>query len=124
MLAWLALGWLASSASAFAEQPLRIGSKRFTESYVLGEILTQTANPRGPAEHVPGLGNTAIVFAALRNGSIDVYPDYLGTIAAEILHLPADQAANPDQAALLADVNRGLAPMGLAAGVPLGFEDA
>ncbi|WP_316899765.1 glycine betaine ABC transporter substrate-binding protein [Ralstonia edaphi] len=122
-LAWLALGWLACSTSALADSPLRIGSKRFTESYVLGEILTQTASPRGPAEHVPGLGNTAIVFAALKNGSIDVYPDYLGTIAAEILHLPADQAANPDQAALLADVNRGLAPMGLAAGVPLGFED-
>lgn len=90
---------------------------------MLGEILKQTAAPRGPAEHVPGLGNTAIVFAALKNGSIDVYPDYLGTIAAEILHLPAEQAANPNQAALLADVNRALAPMGLAAGVPLGFED-
>ncbi|MCO5399925.1 glycine betaine ABC transporter substrate-binding protein [Ralstonia soli] len=122
-LAWLALGWLACSTSAFAEQPLRIGSKRFTESYVLGEILKQTAAPQGPAEHVPGLGNTAIVFAALKNGSIDVYPDYLGTIAAEILHLPAGQAANPNQAALLADVNHALAPMGLAAGVPLGFED-
>jgi osmoprotectant transport system permease protein len=115
--------WLALSTSTLAQEPLRIGSKRFTESYVLGEILTQTAAPHGPAEHVPGLGNTAIVFAALKNGSIDVYPDYLGTIAAEILHLPAAQAANPDQAALLADVNRALAPLGLAAGVPLGFED-
>ncbi|CAJ0681289.1 hypothetical protein R77591_01261 [Ralstonia mannitolilytica] len=118
---WIA--WLALSTSTSAQEPLRIGSKRFTESYVLGEILTQTAAPHGPAEHVPGLGNTAIVFAALKNGSIDVYPDYLGTIAAEILHLPAAQAANPDQAALLADVNRALAPLGLAAGVPLGFED-
>ncbi|ATG19116.1 ABC transporter permease [Ralstonia pickettii] len=120
-LMWIA--WLALSTSTLAQEPLRIGSKRFTESYVLGEILTQTAAPHGPAEHVPGLGNTAIVFAALKNGSIDVYPDYLGTIAAEILHLPAAQAANPDQAALLADVNRALAPLGLAAGVPLGFED-
>ncbi|MBY4718386.1 ABC transporter permease/substrate-binding protein [Ralstonia mannitolilytica] len=120
-LMWIA--WLALSTSTSAQEPLRIGSKRFTESYVLGEILTQTAAPHGPAEHVPGLGNTAIVFAALKNGSIDVYPDYLGTIAAEILHLPAAQAANPDQAALLADVNRALAPLGLAAGVPLGFED-
>ncbi|WP_439891941.1 ABC transporter permease/substrate-binding protein [Ralstonia sp. 25C] len=123
LLIGIALGWLMCTASAFAEPPLRIGSKRFTESYVLGEILTQTASLQGPAEHVPGLGNTAIVFAALKNGSIDVYPDYLGTIAAEILHLPAEQAANPNQAALLADVNRALAPLGLAAGVPLGFED-
>lgn len=113
----------ALAAPPLADSPLRIGSKRFTESYVLGEILTQTAVAHGPAEHVPGLGNTAIVFAALKNGSIDAYPDYLGTIAAEILHLPPEQAANPDQATLLADVNRALAPMGLAAGVPLGFED-
>ncbi|NQF37136.1 ABC transporter permease, partial [Escherichia coli] len=48
LLACLALGWLACSTSAIAEPPLRIGSKRFTESYVLGEILTQTATPRGP----------------------------------------------------------------------------
>lgn len=90
---------------------------------MLGEILTQTAAARGAAEHVPGLGNTAIVFAALKSGSIDAYPDYLGTIAADILHLPAERAANPDRATLLAEVNRALAPMGLAAGVPLGFED-
>ncbi|WP_347322567.1 glycine betaine ABC transporter substrate-binding protein, partial [Ralstonia pseudosolanacearum] len=106
LLAWMALGWLACGTLAWAEAPLRIGSKRFTEAYVLGEVLTQAAAPHGPAEHVPGLGNTAIVFAALRSGSIDLYPDYLGTIAAEILHLPPAQAANPDQAALLADVNR------------------
>ncbi|MDE2202018.1 MAG: ABC transporter permease subunit [Burkholderiaceae bacterium] len=123
MLKWLALGWLTCCAWACADQPLRIGSKRFTESYVLAEILTQTAATRGAAEHVPGLGNTAIVFAALQSGSIDAYPDYLGTIAADILHLPVRQAANPDQATLLADVNRALAPLGLAAGVPLGFED-
>ncbi|WP_328516143.1 glycine betaine ABC transporter substrate-binding protein, partial [Ralstonia solanacearum] len=123
ILAWMALGWLACGALAWAEPPLRIGSKRFTESYVLGEVLTQTAAPHGPAEHVPGLGNTAIVFAALKSGNIDLYPEYLGTIAAEILHLPPAQAADPDQAALLADVNRALAPLGLGAGVPLGFED-
>ncbi|MFX7866409.1 glycine betaine ABC transporter substrate-binding protein, partial [Acinetobacter baumannii] len=63
------LGWLTCSvpAAMAADSPLRIGSKRFTESYVLGEILTQTAAQSGPAEHVPGLGNTAIVFAALQN---------------------------------------------------------
>ncbi|MDB0525363.1 ABC transporter permease subunit [Ralstonia solanacearum] len=123
ILVWMALGWLSCGTLAWAEPPLRIGSKRFTESYVLGEVLMQTAAPHGPAEHVPGLGNTAIVFAALKSGNIDLYPDYLGTIAAEILHLPPAQAANPDQIALLADVNRALAPLGLGAGVPLGFED-
>src|SRR5690349_387615 len=41
---------------------LHVGSKRFTESYILGEIVKQTANGAGEATatHSQGLGNTAI----------------------------------------------------------------
>ncbi|MES2100971.1 MAG: hypothetical protein V4569_14185, partial [Pseudomonadota bacterium] len=39
-----------------------IGSKRFTESYILGEIVRQTLVAQGvPAEHRQGLGNTGIL---------------------------------------------------------------
>ena len=54
-------------ASAGAQQ-LTVGSKRFTESYILGEIVSQTAG----GTHKPGLGNTAILLEALKAGSIDV----------------------------------------------------
>ena len=95
---------------------LRVGSKRFTESYVLAELLAQSAARAGSrAEHRPGLGNTAIVFAALARGDIDAYPEYTGTIAREILKEPAPLD--------LAAINRRLAPMGLAASVPLGFSN-
>ena len=76
---------------------LTIGSKRFTESYILGEILRQTAEAAGEAEvrHEQGLGNTGIVQAALASGSIDLYVEYTGTLAREILRLddPSDAAA-------------------------------
>ncbi|MGH8600695.1 MAG: glycine betaine ABC transporter substrate-binding protein, partial [Burkholderiales bacterium] len=74
-------------ALCLANDTLTIGSKRFTESYVLGAIITQVARDTGEATVVyrPGLGNTGIVFAALRNGSIDLYPEYTGTIALELL---------------------------------------
>jgi osmoprotectant transport system permease protein len=101
---------------AFAADALQIGSKRFTESYVLGELLKRQAEQGGPAEHQSGLGNTAIVYQALRAGSIDVYPEYTGTIAKEILKLEG----NPDMAGL----NKALAPLGLAVAVPLGFNDS
>ncbi len=102
-------------APAAAETVL-VGSKRFTESYVLGEILREAAARTGAkAEHKPGLGNTGIVFAALKAGAIDVYPDYTGTIAREILRLDG----NPD----LAELDRRLAPMGFGAAVPLGFNN-
>lgn len=107
---------LAAALGAGAAEPLRIGSKRFTESYVLGEVLVQSALRAGErAEHKPGLGNTAILFEALRSGAIDAYPEYTGTIAAEILK--AEGSLD------LAAINARLAPMGLAASVPLGFSN-
>ena len=41
-----------------------------------------SAKPMRPIN--PGLGNTGIVFAALKSGSIDVYPEYTGTISQEL----------------------------------------
>ncbi len=102
-------------SGALAQQPLVVGSKRFTESYILGEIAVQTARAAGAqAEHRQGLGNTGILFAALKSGSIDLYPDYTGTVARELLKSEASD---------LESLNRGLSPLGLGVAVPLGFED-
>ena len=110
----LCLGPLAAHAAAAA--PLVVGSKRFTESYVLGEIVTQTLQAAGtPAVHRPGLGNTGILEQALASGAVDVYPEYTGTIVRELLK----REGNPD----LAELNRWLAPRGLKAAVPLGFNN-
>jgi osmoprotectant transport system permease protein len=108
---------LALAAAGAADATLRVGSKRFTESYVLGEILRETAARAGArAEHKPGLGNTGIVYAALASGAIDVYPEYAGTIAREILKL---EGSVP-----LDEINRRLAPLGLGVAAPLGFNNA
>jgi len=108
---------LATFARAVEAAPLLVGSKRFTESYVLGEIVRQVAQAAGEttAEHRQGLGNTAIVLNALTSGSIDVYAEYTGTIAREILKL--------DTVPPLPELNQRLAALGLAAAVPLGFND-
>jgi osmoprotectant transport system permease protein len=95
-------------------ETLKVGSKRFTESYILGEIIIRTAG--GDAVHRPGLGNTGILYAALKSGSIDLYPEYTGTIAKEILKLDG----SPDLAAL----NRALAPLGFGVAAPLGFNNS
>lgn len=102
-------------AAAADAGTLRVGSKRFTESYILGEILAGSAAPYAHTEHLQGLGNTAIVLAALRAGSIDVYPEYLGTIDSEILKHTAP--------ASLEQIRRELAPLGLGVAVPLGFNN-
>ena len=117
LLVLLAL-WLGGAACAASGDTLHVGSKRFTESYILGEVLSQTAAQAAPdvkVEHLQGMGNTAIVLAALQAGRIDVYPEYLGTIDLEIL--------KHTQAAPLEQIRRELAPMGLGVAVPLGFNN-
>ena len=115
-LAALLLFALAASA-ADASTPLRVGSKRFTESYILAQVLAQAAAPQlaQPPQVKAGLGNTAIVYEALRAGNIDLYPEYAGTIALEIL--------KSDKPMALDAMNRALAPLGLGAAIPLGFND-
>jgi osmoprotectant transport system permease protein len=103
--------------TAVAQDALVIGSKRFTESYILGEIVAQTARAADEANvvHKPGLGNTGILFAALRSGGIAAYPEYTGTIARELL--------NTEESSI-AEINRQLAPLGLMASIPFGFENS
>jgi osmoprotectant transport system permease protein len=113
-----ALAWLGAAASAQpGEGTLRVGSKRFTESYILAELLAQTAAPHTASPPVvrQGLGNTAIVYEALRSGAIDLYAEYTGTIALEILK---GSPAETREA-----MNAALAPLGLGVAIPLGFND-
>jgi len=99
-------------------QPLVVGSKRFTESYILGEVVSQVVTAAGHDRVVlkSGLGNTGILLSALRSGEIDLYPEYTGTITREIL--------KTEQVLSLAEINARLLPLGLQAGVLLGFDNS
>jgi len=104
-----------AAAPASGRTAFVVGSKRFTESYVLGEIVRLSAAAAGPAEHRPGLGNTAVVLEALRAGAIDAYPEYLGTIDAEILghRTPSSRTG----------IESELRAQGLGLAVPFGFSN-
>src|SRR5262249_59926917 len=81
-----------------------------------GEIVHQTLEAAGvPSQHKAGLGNTGIVEQALTSGAIDVYPEYTGTITGEILKVEGRPT--------LDEINKLLAPRGLKAAVPLGFNN-
>jgi osmoprotectant transport system permease protein len=110
----LLLALLCGAASA-QQATVTIGSKRFTESYILGEVLRATSASHAVATHRQGLGNTAIVMAALEAGAIDVYPDYTGTLAREILKRDAPMT--------VAELNAAFAPRGIGVAVPLGFHN-
>jgi osmoprotectant transport system permease protein len=115
----LVLAMLASTTrvARASDEPktMRVGSKRFVESYILAEMVAQLARREGiSAQHDQGLGGTAVVFRAIEDGSIDVYPEYTGTLA---------EAALKNGASDLAALRAALAPRGLALSEPLGFEN-
>ena len=64
---------------------IKVGSKKFTENVILGEIITQLAgNHNVPITHIRELGGTRILWNALIEGNLDIYPEYTGTIIKEI----------------------------------------
>ncbi|MFZ1218253.1 MAG: glycine betaine ABC transporter substrate-binding protein [Chthoniobacterales bacterium] len=77
--------FLLQAAPCWAE-PILVGSKKFTESYVLAEIAKRAMENAGVAtEHRQGMGGTIILWQALRSDQIGFYPEYTGTIGEEIL---------------------------------------
>jgi osmoprotectant transport system permease protein len=101
---------------AASPQTVTVGSKKFTESYVLGEIATRLLREAGiPSEHRQGLGGTIIVWQALRTGQIHAYPEYTGTISEEIL--------KDRETTSLPKIREGLASFGVGMTEPLGFNN-
>lgn len=90
---WLALAMAAIAAMAAmallpaqAQQALRVGSKNFTEQFVLGELYAQALEAAGiKVEKKLNLGGTLIAHKALEEGQIDFYPEYTGTMLLAVL---------------------------------------
>jgi len=102
--------------SAGASQAVRIGSKIFPESYILAEITAQILESRGIAvERKLGLGGTLIAFEALQTGSIDIYPEYTGTLSQAVLRQPKITAVQ---------LHAALADRDLAIGALFGFNNS
>ncbi len=92
------------SGAALAADRIVVGSKIFTEGYVLGELAAQTmeaTRPPVPVVRKLGMGSTGILFQSLNSGAIDVYSDYTGTLAEAILKNPQSEISggNPRRAA-------------------------
>jgi osmoprotectant transport system permease protein len=83
LVLWAGAAW--PGACRGLEQ-VRIGSKAFTESVILGELATQIGRDAGVNTiHRSQLGGTRFLWEALLHAQIDVYPEYTGTIAQELL---------------------------------------
>lgn len=88
MLKALGVGALVSIAtvSASLADAVRIGSKNFTEQFVVAEIYAQALEKAGiEVQRRLNLGATLIAHGALVNNEIDLYPEYTGTALAAVV---------------------------------------
>lgn len=115
----MSAGIMLLAAALLGQDPahtVRIGSKTFTESVILGEIARQLLEDAGiPAMHRRELGGTQVLFHALEADELDLYPEYTGTISGEIL---AGRNIRGEEA-----LRAALAERGIGMSRPLGFND-
>jgi len=76
-------------AVAPATAQVRVGSKNFTEQFIVAEIYAQALEAAGiKVERKLNLGGTLIAQKALEEKQIDLYPEYTGTILLVVLKAP------------------------------------
>jgi osmoprotectant transport system permease protein len=107
---------LALMPADMAPPEVKIGSKAFTESVILGEMVSLLARNAGASPmQLRELGGTRVLWNALLRGEIDIYPEYTGTISQEIF---AGQRVHNDEA-----MRQALATHGIMMTRSLGFSD-
>jgi osmoprotectant transport system substrate-binding protein len=85
-MAGYGLAFTVASAMAAQAEPVKIGSKNFTEQFVVAEIYAQALEKAGiEVQKRLNLGATQIAHTALTSGEIDLYPEYTGTALAAIV---------------------------------------
>ncbi len=91
MLAALALGACSDDETASpgdaarSGPPVRIGTKNFTEQFILGELYSQALRDKGfRVELKRDIGSSEIIHRALVGGGLDMYPEYVGVLLSEV----------------------------------------
>lgn len=85
-------GSAAASPASGSGATIKVGSKNFTEAFLLGEMYKQLLEANGfTVEESFGLASEAVAHEALKNGEIDLYPEYTSTGLQAILKLPAQK---------------------------------
>jgi osmoprotectant transport system substrate-binding protein len=109
----------ATCASVEGDGDLTVGSTDFTEQSIVAEIYAQCLEAAGfNTDTRLNLGAREVVFPALENGDIDVYPEYVGTLLTFLEGTPS-----PDLEATLADVRPLVEERGITLLEPSAAED-
>jgi osmoprotectant transport system permease protein len=114
---FLALLFGLTGAFSAEAAPIRVGSKADTEGVILGELCASLLRASGmDAVYRRDLnGGTQVLWRALQQGEIDLYPEYTGTLSRDLLHAP--------ELTTTAGLRERLGALQLGLSEPLGFEN-
>jgi glycine betaine/choline ABC-type transport system substrate-binding protein len=112
------------SNSANKGKAVTIGSKNFTEEFILGEIYAQALQATGyTVKKQLNLGSEQIAFKAVKSGQVDAYPEYTGTALTSFFGKKATDVPHDEQQAYQ-QAKAGFAKSGLTALPPTPFTDS
>jgi glycine betaine/choline ABC-type transport system substrate-binding protein len=91
---------ITKDAANASKGTITVGSKNFTEQFILGEIYAQTLEAKGyKVRRRLNLGSEQVAYKALKGGSIDMYPEYTGTALTSFFNVKTkDVPKDADQA--------------------------
>jgi osmoprotectant transport system substrate-binding protein len=91
----IVIGLVAAGAGAAASKPtVTIGTKNFTEQYVLGQLYKQALQAKGyKVVYKENIGSSELIDTALKSGKINFYPEYDGVIVTDLAKKPFPKTA-------------------------------
>jgi len=99
-----------ANAQTTATPTITVGTKNFTEAYVLGQLYKQALEAKGfKVAYKENIGSSELIDTALTSGKINFYPEYTGVLALNIAHVktPLKTAAATYAAAKAFEEKRG-----------------
>src|SRR4051812_10842517 len=86
------------TSSSSSDQPgagkpaVTIGTKNFTEEFVLGQLYKQALEAKGyKVNYNESIGSSELIDTAITSGKINFYPEYMGIIVSDLAKHPAPQ---------------------------------
>jgi osmoprotectant transport system substrate-binding protein len=119
-----ASGNLIQSNPANGKTTITVGSKNFTEEFILGQIYAQALKAAGyNVKTQLNLGSEFVALKAIKAGQISGYPEYTSTALGSFFHVPANKIPS-DATQAYNEAKADLAKEGLVAYPPTPFADA
>jgi len=92
LIGLVAAGGGAAGTTRPSAVTVTIGTKNFTEEFILGQLYKQALEAKGyKVDYKENIGSSELIDTAITSGKINFYPEYMGIIVSDLAKHPAPQ---------------------------------